>query len=105
MQTTKWGDWANVNWVRKVLVEHSLEDINVEVQAHLSPVPSAKSFVSNFGVMLDWVMNSNWSEETKKANGREEVMKLIEEFLEKKYGGGSWDLTWVSIIASGRVSK
>lgn len=103
LQTTPWGDWADVNWVKKTLVAKGLEDVKVDVLAHLSRVDSAEQFISHFSMMIKWVMNSGWSEEMRREHPEEEVLGLVKEFVEKKYEGKGWDTTWVSLIASGRV--
>ncbi len=92
-----------MNWVQRTLESHGLEDVKVNVLSHLTPVESAAFFVSAYSMMIEWVMNAHWSEELRKEHGKEEVLGLIKEFLEEKYQGGSWSLTWTSIIATGRV--
>lgn len=103
MQTTPWGNWPNVNWVKKALEAKGLEDVKVDVLAHLSRVDSAEQFISHFSMIIKWVMNSCWSEELRSEHPEEEVLGLVKEFVEKKYEGKGWDTTWVSLIASGHV--
>lgn len=52
-------------------------------------------------------MTSCWSEELRREHPREEVEGLVRGFLEEMYKdqGGSWDLTWVAVVASGRVAE
>lgn len=102
MQTTKWGDWSDVNWIKKTLHDQGLEDVKVDVLSHLQPIESAAQFVNNYSSMLEWLISARWSEELKKEHGLDEVKKLVEDYLGEKYGGKGWDLTWTSIIASGR---
>lgn len=103
LQTTAWGRWSDVNWIRETLVGRGLQDVKVDVFAFLSHVGSADAFIANYGTMIDWVMNSSWSEELRREHPREEVHALIKEFLEKKYGGAGWQLSWIPIVATGRV--
>lgn len=103
LQTTPWGDWANANWVKKTLVVKGLEDVKVNLLAHLSRVAGPDEFISHFSMVITWLMNSSWSDELRKEHPEEEVFGLIKEFLGKKYDGKGWDTTWVSLIASGRV--
>ena len=103
LQTTAWGDWSDVNWVRKALEGRGLQDVKVEAFAFLSRSDSADYFVSIFGIMMDVIMNTCWSEELRKQHPKEEVLKLLKEALEKKYGGEGWDVSWVALVASGRV--
>src|SRR4051794_10730764 len=48
LQTTAWGDWANANWVKKALAAKGLEDIKVDLLAHLSRVNGPDEFISHF---------------------------------------------------------
>ena len=104
-QTTSWGEWSDPTWIRKTLESKGLQDVKVEPYAFLQKVDSAEYFVRNFGMIVNWVMTSCWSDETRNAHSREEVEGLIKTFLEERYGGGSWDLLWVAIVASGRVPE
>lgn len=102
LQTTAWGEWSDVNWTRKTLMKKGLKDVKVDVFAHLSHVESATDFITHYAMMIDWIMGSCWSEELRKEHPREEVQRLVREFLEKKHGGG-WEESWVALIASARV--
>ncbi len=104
LQTTAWGQWWDVNWVRKALVERGLQDVKVELFAFLSHVESADFFLANFGMMIDWLMKTSWSDEVRKEHPKEEVYARIREFLDKKYGGEGWDLSWIALVASGQVA-
>ncbi|KAL2132434.1 hypothetical protein VTI74DRAFT_3803 [Chaetomium olivicolor] len=103
LQTTAWGNWSDVNWVRKTLTQKGLRDVQVEVFAFLSHVKDADFFLANFGMMMDWIMTSCWPEELRKEHPKEEVHRLVKEYLEKKYEGGGWECSWVGLIATGRV--
>ncbi|KAK4671539.1 hypothetical protein QC764_606750 [Podospora pseudoanserina] len=102
LQMTAWGKWSDVYWVRKTLAAKGLEDVSVDIYAHLSKVDNAEYFVGQFAMMLDWIMDSAWSGELRKAHPREEVQGLVKNYLEEKYEGGPWDVSWVSVIASAR---
>lgn len=103
LQTSKWGDWANVNWVRKTLEGRGLQDVNVNVLATLSHTDSPAHFVAEMKLMVNWIVTSCWTDEQQKAHSVDELLELSRQFFEKKYEGRGWDITWVSIIASGRV--
>ncbi len=103
LQTTPWGKWSDVNWVRKTLTEKGFEDIKVDVFAFLSHVESADFFLKNYGMMMDWIVNTSWSDELRAEHPKEEVHRLVKEFLEKKYDGEGWDLSWIALVASGRT--
>ncbi|KAL1872760.1 hypothetical protein VTK73DRAFT_1366 [Phialemonium thermophilum] len=102
MQTTRWGEWSDVNWIRRTLVGKGLQDVDVAVSSHLSHVNSAAEFVDSIPGMIEVVMKATWTEELIAAHPIDEVKKLVAAHLEKKYEGQGWDLTWTSIIASGR---
>jgi hypothetical protein len=103
MQTTAWGRWTDVNWIRRTLLAKGLEDVKVDVFAFLSHVESVDYFLSNFAMMMDLIMTGSWPEELRKEHPREQVHALMREWLEKKYGGDGWDYSWVAVVASGRV--
>jgi hypothetical protein len=105
MQTTQWGNWSNVNWIRRTLEDFGLEDVQVDVLATLQHIRSGADFVQCFGMMFGWVMNSQWSEEVRAQHPMEEVKRLVKEHLDEKYGGRGWDVTWTSIIASAKVPE
>ncbi|KAK0671612.1 putative methylase [Cercophora samala] len=102
LQMTPWGNWTDVRWVRKTLAAKGLQDVHVDIYAHLGKVDSPRYFIAQFAMMLDWIMDSAWSEELRRAHPREEVQGLVGGYLEKKYEGGSWDVSWVSLVASAR---
>ena len=106
-QMTPWGSWSDPNWIRKTLQHKGLQDVKVEPYAFLQRVDSAEYFVRNFWMIINWVMTSCWSEELRREHPREEVEGLVRGFLEEMYKdqGGSWDLTWVAVVASGRVAE
>ncbi|KAH8879304.1 S-adenosyl-L-methionine-dependent methyltransferase [Thozetella sp. PMI_491] len=105
LQATKWGEWYDVNWIRRTLEDTGLEDVKVEVFSTLIRMENADYFVSRNAMMIEWVMNTDWSEELRKEHGRDEVFELIRQFLDRKYQGRPFDLTVTAIIASGRVPK
>jgi hypothetical protein len=105
LQTTTWGVWSDVNWVRKTLVDKGLQDVKVDVVAYLTHIESPADFIEKYGMMIEWVMGSGWSEELRKEHPKEEVQALLKEFFQNdmKSGSGGWDVSWVGIIASGRM--
>lgn len=105
LQTTSWGNWSDVNWVRKTLTERGLQDVEVDVFAFLSHVESSDYFLANFSMMIDWIVSTSWSEELRKEHPNDEVHARVKEFLDVKYGGGGWELSWIALVASGRVSS
>lgn len=106
MQMTSYGHWDDVNWIKQALISEGLENVKVDVLAHLSEVKGPRHFMKIYDVMVEVAAKLTLGLSTEGDNGRErvgEVKRLVEEHLEKKYGKeGGWYLTWVSIIASGR---
>lgn len=87
-----------------MLVSKGLEDVKVEVFAYISHVDNIDYFLERFSMPIDLVLKSQWTEEQKKAHPRDEVMRLVREFLDKEFGHGErWESSWVSIVATGRV--
>ena len=105
MQTTQWGKWSDVNWIRRTLEDLGLEDVKVDVLATLQRIHGAEDYVACFEMMFKWVINSQWSEELRREHGIEEVKGLVRDHLREKYGGSGWDVTWVSIVASGSLPE
>lgn len=123
MQTTTWGRWYDVDWVRDTLLSMTapgaegetvgkgegrrnlLEDVHVEVFAHTSPAEDVGHFMKMFEKMLDWVADlALGAESIQKLGGREGVKKRVEEYLRGRFGTRGWTLVGVSICAWGKKS-
>lgn len=103
VQMTPWGSWHDVNWARRTLEAKGIQDIEVNVFAHLTQADDPEHFLSHFSMVIDWIMNSCWSEELRSEHPRDEVHGLLKKHLERKYEGKPWEMSWIGIIASGRV--
>ncbi|CAN8099308.1 unnamed protein product [Discula destructiva] len=103
MQTTAWGHWYDVDWVRDVLaVQHGLADVRVEVLANTWPVHGVGHFMRMFEKLLGPVAGMVLGEKTvAKLGGEEGVQTLVEGFLKEKYGEKEWTATGLSICAWG----
>ncbi len=101
-QTHTQGQWYNQNWIRKTLLDHGLEHVNVDVSSHTSHAADAASFVAGFSQIIEYIINAFWSEETRRKYDKEELKRSIIKHCEKKYGGQGWDLAWTLVIASGK---
>lgn len=103
---TAYGHWNDVNWIKQALISEGLEDVEVDVLAHLCGVKSPEHFMKAYAVMVELAAKMTLGFNLEGDQDRErvgEVKKLVKEHLVNKYGeDGSWNLTWVSIIASGR---
>ncbi|KAL1842325.1 hypothetical protein VTJ49DRAFT_5493 [Mycothermus thermophilus] len=84
LQTTSWGQWSDINWVRETLVNKGLCNVKVSVFAHLSDVDGPEDFITRYGMMVDWIVDSCWSEELRREYPREVVHRMVKEFLEKR---------------------
>ncbi|KAK5657642.1 hypothetical protein OQA88_2714 [Cercophora sp. LCS_1] len=102
VQTTPWGNWGDVNWVRDTLEKKGLQDVRTDVTANLHRVDGPDHYIGTLSMIIKWLWES-WPEELKKEHGFDEVEGLVKEFVDKKYDGKEWDLIWVAIVASGRV--
>ena len=104
MQMTPYGHWDDVNWIKQALVSEGLEDVKVDVLAHLTGVKDPEHFMKINAVMIEFAARSTLGLDPEKGQDRvHELKRLVKEHLMAKYGKeGSWNLTSVSIIASGR---
>ncbi|KAK0655332.1 hypothetical protein B0T16DRAFT_486914 [Cercophora newfieldiana] len=57
-QTTAWGEWYDVNWIRKTLQAKGLESVKVEPCAFVQRIDSAEYFMRNFGMIVNFVISS-----------------------------------------------
>ncbi|KAL2164870.1 hypothetical protein VTH06DRAFT_166 [Thermothelomyces fergusii] len=103
MQTTAWGNWADVNWLRTTLEAKGLEEVKVEVFAFLSRCDGPDHFIRQCGSLLDALLMGSWPEELRQTHPKEKVLQRIKEHVANKYGGEGWDLSWVAAVATGRV--
>ncbi|KUI58308.1 Aklanonic acid methyltransferase DnrC [Cytospora mali] len=106
MQMTSYGHWDDVNWIKQALISEGLENVKVDVLAHLSEVKGPEQFMKASAVMVEWAAKLTLRlslEGDKEGEKVDEVKKRVKEHLVESYGEeGSWNLIWVSIIASGR---
>ncbi|ROV97134.1 hypothetical protein VMCG_07532 [Cytospora schulzeri] len=106
MQMTSYGHWDDVNWIKQALVSEGLEDVKVDVLAHLCEMKGPEHFMKGNAVVVEVAAKLTLGLSSEGDEGRERVDKvkrLVKEHLVNKYGEeGRWYLTWVSIIASGR---
>ncbi|KAM0435913.1 hypothetical protein ACHAPT_002805 [Fusarium lateritium] len=103
MQMHSQGDWANPEWIEGHLKDQGFVDVEVTSNLGRYHIKNAEEFVLSFGMMIAWLMNAAWSEETRREHPVEEVRELLRKHLEEKYGGKGWDLEWNVICMTGRV--
>ena len=104
MQLHDQGHWDDSSWITTHLRALGLQDVEVhEVPGTYFLEGGADEFLTIFGGTLGWVMKANWDEKTREEHPAEEVRHLVREHLKEKYSGKGWNITWTTIIMSGRV--
>lgn len=104
MQMHTSGKWTDADWVEGHLRDLGLMDVHVKVHHGSYRLESAAEFVSTFGMMLPWVVNTHWSEETRAAHPLDEVKELMLRHLEAKHRGEGWEVDWLMIGMTGVVA-
>jgi hypothetical protein len=103
MQTHESGRWTDASWIEYHLVELGLEDVMAREMPGTYRFESAEDWMMTFESMVSWMMNMKWSEETRKKMPFAEVKERVIEHLKDKYNGGGWDVSWTTIVMTGRV--
>lgn len=83
--------------------EQGFSNVKVTLNPGKYRMESAEEFVRTFSMMLPWVMNMWWDEETRERHSVEEVKELLRRHLEEKYGGEGWEVDWNIICMTGSV--
>lgn len=115
MQTTPWGRWYDVDWLRATLSSPDrvgaggLEDVRVEVLASTWPVAGVEDFMRAYRAMVDLVADmALGAESVRRLGGHEGVRERVREYLVGRFGRRGegeeegWTLVGVSICAWGR---
>lgn len=117
MQTSPWGRWYDVDWLRATLsspdlvVGGGLEDVQVEALASTWPVAGVDDFMRAYGTMVDFVADMVLgAESVGRLGGHEGVRERVREYLVGKFGRRGdgekeeegWTLVGLSICAWGR---
>ncbi|WAO92705.1 Hypothetical protein NCS54_01022300 [Fusarium falciforme] len=103
MQMHNQGDWTDPQWIEKHLKSQGFVDVQVTTNPGRYHIKNAEEYVLSFGMMLAWLMNAAWSEETRRQHPVEEVRELLRKHLEEKYEGKGWDVEWKVICTTGKV--
>ncbi|KAJ3524948.1 hypothetical protein NM208_g11850 [Fusarium decemcellulare] len=103
MQMHDQGDWTTPEWIEEHLKKQGFTDVKVTTNPGRYFIKNAEEFIITFGMMVNWLMNSLWSEELRKEHPWEEVKELIRKHLEEKYKGKGWEIEWKVICSTGRV--
>ncbi|KAH7143800.1 S-adenosyl-L-methionine-dependent methyltransferase [Dactylonectria macrodidyma] len=105
MQMHSDGDWTDPAWIEDHLRSEGFSDVQVKLNPGTYHLRDADEYVTTFGAMMGWFMNTWWSEETRKAHPLEEVQRLLKSHLEEKYEGKGWDINYLVICMTGKVEK
>ncbi|CAM1503114.1 Fc.00g078900.m01.CDS01 [Cosmosporella sp. VM-42] len=105
MQMHDSGDWTDPAWIEKHLKEEGFAEVKVTLNPGTYRMESAEEFVRTFGMMLTWLINTWWSEETREKHPVEEVKELMRKHLEEKYEGEGWEINWLLICMTASVEK
>lgn len=105
MQMHESGKWTEADWIDSHLKSQGFKDVQVKIAPGTYRIESAEEFVTFFGMMLSYLMNTWWTEETRNAHPVEEVKELLKKHLEEKYAGEGWDISWEVICMTGIVEK
>jgi hypothetical protein len=105
MQIHDSGKWYDPSWVEQHLLDSGFADVRVAMSTGRYHVESAAQFVSFFGLMIPFIVNTWWSEEQRAEHPVDEVKLAVEKHLAEKHGGKGWDVEWDVISMTGVVSK
>ncbi|KAI5459744.1 S-adenosyl-L-methionine-dependent methyltransferase [Mariannaea sp. PMI_226] len=105
MQRHSDGDWTDTDWIETHLQEQGFKDVKVTLVNGSYHLKDVEEFFQSFGMMVTWLMNTYWDEDTRAAHPLGEVEGLMKKALEEKYGGGGWDIKYDIICMTGRVDK
>ncbi|KAK7923006.1 hypothetical protein PG985_007077 [Apiospora marii] len=99
--------WIDPAGLRAELASASVgfQDVRVETLEHASRIDSAEYFVGAFDMMRKWMMQSYWSEDSRRAaatDGGAIMDKVMIEHLREKHGGNGWDIKWKSVLVTCR---
>lgn len=101
MQVHNSGSWTDPDWIQSHLTELGIKNAQADIFHGTTHFENAQEFIIGFKVMLGFLMQSYWPEETRNAHTAEEVLPLVEKHLEEKYGGKGWDVQWDIIYMTG----
>lgn len=107
MQTSAWGRWDDVDWVRGALASRGLQDARASALASTMRVDGVDHFMRACGgPMVDAAADvALGAESVARLGGHEGVRRRVRGYLEDKFGGEEeegWTLVWLSICAWGR---
>lgn len=106
MQIHHSGRWDDAAWVERHLAEDlGLTGVSVRESEGEYRFESADEFMATFHIMVQWLMNTFWSDEVRERHSAEEVKALVKRHLEEKYGGKGWSIRWRVICMTATVAK
>ncbi|KAK6957224.1 hypothetical protein Daesc_000006 [Daldinia eschscholtzii] len=78
--------WADPVGVEEELKAHGFVNIQVKTVPHLVRVNSAEDYLQSYRMMKDWMVNTYWSEDSKK-KAKDMLEEHIVNHLKEKYNG------------------
>ncbi|KAL7800206.1 S-adenosyl-L-methionine-dependent methyltransferase [Trichoderma ceciliae] len=105
MQMHHSGHWDDAAWLKNHLEGLGLANVSVKESPGTYEFANATEFMTSFGMMLPWFMNTFWSEEVREAHPVEEVKELLQQHLEERYNGAGWSIDWLVITMTGTADK
>lgn len=105
MQRHPDGDWTDPSWIETHLWEQGFKDVKVALIEGTYRISGVEEFIQSFWMMMVWMMNAYWDEETRAAHPPEEVEGLVRRSLEERNGGEGWDIQYALICMTGKVEK
>ncbi|KAF5685098.1 s-adenosyl-L-methionine-dependent methyltransferase [Fusarium denticulatum] len=97
-------EWVEPQGIEAELASHGFVDIKVETVDLIHPVANAEGFVTSFGMMIKWVINTHWTVEQKEQY-EDGFNKTLVEHLQIKHGGKGWDLKSTVILVTARTPQ
>ncbi|KAI1382703.1 S-adenosyl-L-methionine-dependent methyltransferase [Hypoxylon trugodes] len=91
--------WTNPEGVEKELRSHGFENIQVKAMPHVVYIHDAEDYLKSYRMMKDWMVNTYWSEESKK-KAKDMLDDHIVKHLKEKHNNQGWDLDWTVILAT-----
>lgn len=91
--------WTDPEGVEKELRDAGFENVRVETVPLVTRVHSAEDYLSTYGMMKDWMVNTHWSEESK-LKAKDMLDEHIVRHLKERHGDQGWDLHWTAVLAT-----
>lgn len=107
MQTSPWGRWDDVNWLRSTLASPELglepDSVHVDALASTWAVDGVDHFMRTTEKMIDLTADVTLGAESiTRLGGHEGIRQKVRGYFEERFGEEGWTLVGVSICAWGK---